>query len=184
VSNGIFLGRYCLISPLVCSLSPAPMTGTGERSRRLSQQLATAPYAPRILCRCPASECSASPGYRLEGTDGGPVRRYRPLVRHYFRREQFCFPVNKDGYIGLFTGAFYGVPLPITRAPLLFNDFRAFINGNTVRYLAPAVLCPLPLPRFPLSLPEMLFQRRVSCRFAVETVEMVDVEACFSGCSG
>jgi hypothetical protein len=85
-------------------------------------------------------------GYRLEGTDGGPVQCCRPLVRHYFRQKKLCFPVNKGGYIGVFTGAFYGVPRP----ELLFNDFRTFIDGDTVN-LPVAVFRSLPLPQFRLS---------------------------------
>jgi hypothetical protein len=78
-------------------------------------------------------------------------------IRHYLSREQFGLSVNKCGYIGVFTGTFYGVSLP----GLLFNDFRAFIDGDTVNYLPVMAFCPLPLARFCLFMPEMLFQPRV-----------------------
>ena len=58
----------------------------------------------------------------------------------------------------MFTGAFYGVTLPITHTGLLIKDFWAFINGNTVTYLTAAVFYPLPLARFCLFLTKMLFE--------------------------
>jgi hypothetical protein len=108
------------------------------------------------------------PRYRPEGADSSPVQSRRRLVRHYPCQKQFCLSVNKRSYTGVFTGAFSGVPFPIPRPGLLFNDFRTFINGDTVRYLSAAVFCPLPLARFCLSLPEMLFQGRVFRCFPVE----------------
>jgi hypothetical protein len=144
----------------------------------------------RLLCAAKSLPLSSVRVFRipsgigLKARTSGPVQSCRCLVRHYFSWEQFCFPVNKGGCIGLFTGAFYGVPLPITRAALPFNDFRAFINGNTVGYPAPAVFYPLPLPQFRLSLPEMLFQRRVLCRLPVSIGVDSRYRSLFSPCPG
>ena len=49
----------------------------------------------------------------------------------------------------------------------LVNNVRVFVDGNTVRYLAAAVFCPLPFARFCLLLTKMIFQRRVFRRFLV-----------------
>jgi hypothetical protein len=87
-------------------------------------------------------------GYRLESTDGSLIQSRCRLIRHDFSQEQCGLSVNKRGYIGVFTGAFYGIAFLITHSGLLFNDFRAFVDGNTANYLAPAVFCPLPMAWF------------------------------------
>jgi hypothetical protein len=87
--------------------------------------------------------------------------------RHDFSQKHFGFPVNKRGYVGGFTGAFYGVTLPLTRTGLLLNDARAFVDGNTVRYLPATVLCPLPPAGFRLFLPEVFLQCGGFRRFPV-----------------
>jgi hypothetical protein len=80
-------------------------------------------------------------GYGVESTDNSLVQSRCRLIRHDVSPEQF---VNKRGSIGVFTGAFYD----IARSGLLFNNFRVFVDGNTVNYLAPAVFCPLPMAWF------------------------------------
>jgi hypothetical protein len=108
-------------------------------------------------------------GYWLEGADGGMVQGRHRLVRQYLCRKHFCLPVNKCRYIGLFTGAFYGIPLLITHPGLLFSYLRAFIDGDTVTYLTAMVFYSLSMTWFCLFLPEMLFHLRVFRRFPVQT---------------
>jgi hypothetical protein len=94
--------------------------------------------------------------YSTECADSRLVQRVGPLVRHDFRQKKLAFPVHNSGYIGAFTGAFNGVPLPDTA--LFFNDFLAFVNRNAANYLPPAVFRSVSLARFCLFLPEMVFE--------------------------
>ena len=105
--------------------------------KRLRQALMRHKFLAVVQCQGVPQRC----GYWLEGANGGLVQARRRLVRHYFCQKHFGVPVYKRSYRVIFFGAFYGVSFLIADTGLLLNDFRAFVDGNTVRYLAVAVFC-------------------------------------------